>query len=104
MGAQMKRLVVVAALVFGGCSTLDYVFSVPPKEFVTPDGRQGYIVACPSGMSECYQAARAACSGGNYEVLRQAERPTYKPPNQYTGAAATTGVDRSLELVCDKRD
>lgn len=61
----MKKLALVALLGLGGCAT-----DAPPRAFTAPDGRAAFAIQCSeSGMSVCYDRARASC-GGNYEVLQ----------------------------------
>lgn len=61
----MKRLIVVAALVFGACAT-----DPEPQSFISPDGKQAFAVTCSnSGMAACYTKAREACSG-DFQIIQ----------------------------------
>lgn len=78
----MKRLLLVAALVAGGCAAGEHplqgdvlhtaLYGLGPavKEFPGPDGQKGYSIVCATGArsSECYEAAAKVCNG-KYEIL-----------------------------------
>ena len=88
----MKRLLLVCALVVGGCagpvgkmSADELAWGEPVKPVTLPDGRAGFIVSCARGGDYCYERARSVC-GGDYEITRRVD------PNER--------VDRSVEIVC----
>lgn len=89
----MRQLIVGLALVTASCA-------LPPEPFTAPDGRQGFLLTCENGMAACYEDARAACKGRNYEVLAQSERTTYEPANPIAYIPASTGVERTMQIVC----
>lgn len=58
------RVFVVCGLLLAGCSSA-------PQEFVGPDGRAAFVVACDDwgeAMPVCYTKAREKC-GGNFDVV-----------------------------------
>ena len=93
----MKRLLLVCALVVGGCGTTspdqtsfaDLMNGEGVQKMTLPDGRTGYLVNCDAGgFSRCYARAREIC-GGDFTVLTRTDR------------AGVVEDERRIEMTCN---
>lgn len=92
----MKKVGLVGLLVLGACAS-----DPPPRAFTAPDGRPAFAITCSeSGMSVCYDRARASC-GGNYDILQTVDGAV-PISNAVTGQIVPLN-DQRLYVACAKQ-
>ena len=95
MSPRARCLVALLGLVLAGCTSA--------KPITTPDGRQGYTVACSGSVltwEDCFERADLLCKGRNYDVYTRPgeESPLIAAEPQHLRDNPTT--TRSMVIAC----
>jgi hypothetical protein len=95
MSPRARCLVALLGLVLAGCTSA--------KPITTPDGRQGYTVACSGSVltwEDCFERADLLCKGRNYDVYTRPseESPLIAAEPQHLRDHPTT--HRSMVIAC----